>query len=70
MLPRYLVVRFRISIADNLPAKKIAGLAKSICVGISKEHKVFRLQHNNVILLVASDRYLAPRRANKTLNRY
>jgi hypothetical protein len=70
MLPRGRVIRFWNGVADNLPAKKITGLAKSICIGIPKEHKVFRLQHNNVILLVASDRYLSPRRANKTLNRY
>ena len=70
MLPRSLVVRFRISIADNLPAKKITGLAKCSRTGIAEEHQIFRLQHNNVIFLVASDRYLSPRRANKTLNRY
>jgi hypothetical protein len=70
VLPRRRVIRFWNGIADNLPAKKITGLAKCSCIGISKEHQIFRLQHNNVILLVASHRYLSPRRANKTINRY
>jgi hypothetical protein len=70
MLPRRRVIRVRISIADNLPAKKITGLAKCSCAGIAEEHQIFRLQYDNVIFFVAPDRYLSPRRANKTLNRY
>ena len=70
VLPRRRVIRFRNDIADNLPAKKMTGLSKCICIGIPEEHQIFRLHHNNVILLVASDSYLSPRRANKTLNRY
>jgi hypothetical protein len=69
MLPRRWVIRFWNGIADNLPAKKMRGLAKCGCTGIAKKHQIFRLQHNNVILLVASDRYLSPRRANKSLER-
>jgi aminoglycoside phosphotransferase len=69
MLPRRRVIRFRNGIADNLPAKKITGLAECGCAGIAKEHQTLRLQHNNVIFFVASDRYLSPRRANKSLER-
>jgi hypothetical protein len=57
-------------VGDNFPAKKIAGLEKCTRVVIAKDDQIFRLQHNNVILLVASDRYLSPRRANKTFNRH
>ena len=49
MLPRRRVIRFRNGIADNLPAKKITGLAECGCAGIAKEHQILRLQHNNVI---------------------
>lgn len=70
MLPRRWIVCFWKGIADNLPAEKITGLAKCSCTGIAKEHQIFRLQHNNVIFFVASDRHLSLRRANKTLNRY
>jgi hypothetical protein len=62
MLPRRRVIRFWNGIADNLPAKKVAGLAKCSCTGIAKEHQIFRL-------FVALDRYLSPRRANKRLER-
>jgi hypothetical protein len=70
MLPRRRVIRFWNGIADNLPAEKITGLAKCSCAGIAEEHQIFRLQYDNVIFFVAPDRYLSPRRANKTLNHY
>jgi hypothetical protein len=63
-------MRFWNAVADNLPAKKITGLAKSICIGIPKDDHIFRLHHNDVILRLASDRYLSPRPANQTVNRY
>ena len=69
MLPRRWVIRFWNGFADNLPAKKITGLAKCSCAGIAEEHQIFRLQYDNVIFFVASDRHLWPRRANKSLER-
>jgi hypothetical protein len=55
-------------IARNFPPKETTGFPQRICICIAKDNEVFRLQYNNEIVFIASDRHFSPR-LDKTINR-
>jgi hypothetical protein len=52
--------RLGCGVVHNFPSEKMTGFPQRACIRVAKNNEIFRLQHNNEVFFVASDRHLSP----------